>query len=567
MGWGAPAVSAGYVKARSHLSFSALKKLLCATAFAAPAPAMAAGFVLGSGNTAVIEPAIPHPAETPCVVTLFANDVFGANNLTYSYAPPPACPGPWAKVILTAEIGLDKGIQYDRSGLIWLGGVNIWFGTTSEPTPNIAPHWEIQKDVTDDTALFLAPQSGFVQIANYTNSTDTSVITASAQLLFYPATPASPVPTVPDMVIGVGGQGGPANLGTSTSVVSVPLSLPTNVASARLDLFTQSQSNDEFWYTCVPNSLASALESCGGGAFREGEVSIDSTPAGVAPVFPWIYTGGIDPYLWAPLPGVQTLDFKPFPVNLTPFAGVLSNGKAHTLNVSVFGADSYFAVTGALYIYLDHNATTVTGAITQDTLGGTPVPVTRTAANGTVTTIGTSNVRDFTIAGYAVTSAGRVTTTVHETSLFYNDQFFNLTNTLYNQQIRQDTETQVDMKQQTGANTSETVTQYSYPFSFSYIENVAASGNGAVSTTIDQQYHTNTVVSANGLPIAEYDFIDASTPKDTLLFNAQGEITGNRNQASTEVYTTTGTGQGCYTRTLAAAANVLTATSTSTNCK
>jgi hypothetical protein len=551
------------------LSISTLQKLLCAAAIAAPEQALAAGFVLGSGNTAVIEPAIPHPAESPCVVTLFANDVFGANNLTYSYAPPLACPGPWAKVILTAQIGLNKGIQYDRSGLIWLGGVNIWFGTTSEPTPSIAPHWQIQKDVTDDTALFLAPQSGFVQIANYTNPTDTSVITASAQLLFYPASTKNPVPTVPDMVIGVGGQGGPADLNDSTSVVSVPLSLPTNVASARLDLFTQSQSGDEFWYTCVPNSLATPLESCGGGAFREGEISIDSTPAGVAPVFPWIYTGGIDPYLWAPLPGVQTLDFKPFPVNLTPFAGVLSNGQPHTLNVSVFGADSYFAVTGALYIYLDHNATTVTGGLTQDTLGATPNPLTRTATstNGVVTLIDTSNTRDFTISGYAVTSAGRVTTTVHESSLFYNNQVFDLTDTLYDQQIRQDTETLVDVKQQTGASTSETVTQYSYPFTLSYIDAVGASGSSAVTTSIDQQYHTNTVVSANGLPMAEYDFVNAITPKDTLLFNAQNAFIGNRNQASTEIYATTGTGQGCFTRTLAAAADVLTSAATSANCK
>jgi hypothetical protein len=111
-----------------------ITKLLAAAAIGLPAPSLAAGFVLGSGNTAVIEPPISHPAETPCVVTLFANDVFGANNLNYTYAPPSACPGPWAKVILTADIGLNKGIQYDRSGLIWLGGVNIWFGTTP-PSP------------------------------------------------------------------------------------------------------------------------------------------------------------------------------------------------------------------------------------------------------------------------------------------------------------------------------------------------------------------------------------------------------------------------------------------------
>jgi hypothetical protein len=407
-----------------------------------------------------------------------------------------------------------------------------------------------------------------VQITNYTNSTDTSVITASAQLLFYPATATNPVPTVPDIVLGLGGQGGAADLGTSAATVSLPLNLPKNVASARLDLFTQGQSTDEFWYTCVPNSLVSQLDDCGSGAFREGEVSIDSIPAGVAPVFPWVFTGGIDPYLWAPLPGVQTLDFKPFPVTLTPFAGLLSNGAQHTLNVSVYAADSYFAVTGALYVYLDHNATTVTGAVTQNTLAATPKPTTQivTSKTGPIA-INTGNTRDFTITGYALTSAGRITTTVHETSTFYNDQYFDLTDTLYDQQVKQDTETLVDVTQQTPTGTTETATQYSYPFTLSYVEIVGASGSGEVTSKVDQEYHTNTVLSVNGLPTAEYDFVNAITPQDTLLFNASGNITGNARQNSAEVYSTTGTGQGCFTRSLSAAGNILTAATTSTNCK
>jgi hypothetical protein len=542
--------------------------LLAATAFGLPAPALAAGFVLGSGNTAVIEPPIAHPAETPCIVTLFANDVFGANNLNYTYAPPPACPGPWAKVILTANIGLNKGIQYDRSGLIWLGGVNIWFGTTSEPTPNLGPQWSIQKDVTDDTALLLAPQTGFVQITNYTNSTDTSVITASAQLAFYPATPTNPVPTVPDLVFGLGGSGGAANLGTGSSVVSLPVKLPKNVIGARLDLFTQGQSDDEFWYTCVPTSYSSQLYDCGGGAFREGEILLDGTPAGVAPVFPWVFTGGIDPYLWAPLPGVQTLDFKPFPVNLTPFAGLLSDGKEHRLNVSVHGADSYFSVTGALYVYLDAKAKSVTGAVTGNTLVAAPSPTTKIvkSSSGPIE-IDTSNTRDFTITGYTETSAGRVTTTVHETSIFSNDQYFDLTDTLYDQQVTQDTETLVDVTQTSSTGATETATQYSYPFTLSYVQRVGSSGSGYVTSKVQQEYHTNTVVSANGLPTAEYDFVNAITPQDTLLFDASGNITGNSKQSSAEVYSTTGTGQGCFTRTLAAAASVLTAATTSTSCK
>ena len=536
-----------------------------------PAGAWAATPVIGSGNTAVIEPALAHPAETPCVVTLFANAVFGGNSINFDYAPPPACPGPWAKVIFSAKIGLNKGIQYDRTGTVFIGGVNIWFGTTSEPTPSIAPHWQVEKDLTDDTALLLGAQTGSVLIANYTNSADTSVITANAQLLFYPATATSPVPTVPDIVMGLNPAGGTVGLSDSAAQLSLPLNLPTNVASARLDLYDQSQQGDEFWYTCVPDSLSGALDSCGGGAFREGEVAIDGKPAGVAPVYPWIYTGGLDPYLWAPMPGVQTLDFKPFPVVLTPFAGLLSDGAAHTLSVSVFGANNYFSVAGNLYVYLDHGASVVTGALLQDTLHATPNPAT-TVRNGTSganarTVIDTSSARDFTISGYAVTSAGKVTTTVHETTQFTNDQVFLLSDSLYNQQIKQDTETVLDVKEKTGTTTHETVTQYSYPLTVSYVDIVKANGNNVVTTGIDQADHTNSVVYANGLAVGQYDFVNAITPVDTLVLTPSYNIIKNENQSSSEVYSTQGTGLGCYSRTLTAVANLLTGDTTSTSCK
>lgn len=60
--------------------------------------------------------------------------------------------------------------------------------------------------------------------------------------------------------------------------------MPMNVERAYLDVIAQSQANDEFWYTCVPDQDATNLQSCGGTAFRETEVSIDGQPAGVASV-------------------------------------------------------------------------------------------------------------------------------------------------------------------------------------------------------------------------------------------------------------------------------------------
>ena len=341
-------------------------------AIAAGQPAQAA-LKIGSGNVAVIEPPVVVPKELPCEVALVTGAIFGASNATYSYTPPAACPGPWAKVVLSVDVAVQKGIQYDRTGTLWMGGVPLWFGTTAEPNPKLAPSWHFERDVTDYTALFKTPQTGFELIANYTNSTDNSLITSSAVLKFYPATAAYPAPPTADLVLPFSAAGGgTVALNTPTDQLSTTVTLPTNVKSATLSVYLQGQSTDEFWYTCVPSSLAAELESCGSGALREGEITVDGTPAGVAPVFPWIFTGGIDPYLWAPIPGVQTLSFTPFNVPLSPFAGVLSSGSPHTIALSVFGADSYFSVAGALLVTLDPASKTVTGSVLQNSLAASP---------------------------------------------------------------------------------------------------------------------------------------------------------------------------------------------------
>ena len=107
--------------------------------------------------------------------------------------------------------------------------------------------------------------------------------------------------------------------------------MPNNLQSAYLDVYAQGQSGDEFWYTCVPNDVSAELFSCGNTGFRETEITIDGQAAGVAPIFPWIFTGGIDPFLWFPIPGA-TLNFTPYRVNLTPFRGAIEQrAAAHRL--------------------------------------------------------------------------------------------------------------------------------------------------------------------------------------------------------------------------------------------
>ncbi len=257
-------------------------------------------YQIGSGNTVTADPTVTRPSTTPCVVQLFTGaQFFDFNVENFTYAPPSACPGPWAKVILEADINLNAGIQYDRTANFWLGPVNIYFGTTAEPSPNLGPSWHIENDLTDYSSIFYTAQSGQADIGNTLCCGLTSTIYASASLEFYPLPAGQTAPVAADVVLplSAGSSGGTVALGSTSSTLSGTFTMPLNVQNAYLDVYAQSQSDDEFWYACVPNDVAGELESCGNTGFRETEVTIDGQAAGVAPVFPWIFTGGIDPYL------------------------------------------------------------------------------------------------------------------------------------------------------------------------------------------------------------------------------------------------------------------------------
>ena len=528
-----------------------------------------AAFKIGSSNTAVIEPPVAVPNELPCEVPLTTGAVFGASNVDFNYTP--TCPGPWAKVVLSVDVRLTKGIQYDRTGTLWLGGVPLWFGTTSEPTPQEGPSWHFERDLTDYTALFTSPQTGFELIANYTNSQDTSLIVSTAILKFYPANAQYPAPQTPDLVLPLSASGGgTVGLNTGSDALTTTVTLPTNVKNATLQVYTQGQSGDEFWYFCVPNSYTSELESCGGGSFREGEITVDGTPAGVAPVYPWIFTGGIDPYLWFPLPGVQTLSFTPFNVPLSPFAGLLSNGAPHTIGLSVFGANGYFSAAGALLVTLDPTTPNVTGKVVVNDLAAAPkmtvTPHLTTNGNNVTGTLDTVGVHNFTITGEVMTAAGKVTNSVKQTTKFVNDQYFKIISAAEStdeQNLTQTTTTTVD-ETSTAADgtTTEQKRSLVYPLSIKYKFVYNAKEAGHQKTTINQQRQFSSLTLTDGQPAEQSSSAEAINTTDILELGPGFTLIGNKDQASTKTLLTDSTDAPCFDRTLTAANNVLTSVMT-----
>lgn len=530
---------------------------------------------LNMGNTDTADMPVPRPNTTPCTVTLFTNDQFDNYSYQpYSYTPPAACPGPWAKVVFEGDFNVQAGNQFDRTAVIWFGGATLYYGTTSEPQSNLGPNWHVESDVTDLTPLFLSAQTGNVYLGNTVNSTYTSNYFGTATLQFYPASTSNPVPAVPDAVVAFPNNpgGGQATLNTGTDTMSVTTTFPTNVINAYLDVFLQSQSEDEPWYMCVPTDLftnsQNAIGECPNSAFREGEVTIDGQPAGVAPIYPWIYTGGQDPTLWSPIPAVQTLNFKPYRVDLSPFAGVLSNGSAHTIAVSVFNADSYFNATGNLYLYLDHGASTVTGALESDTLAA-PAPVVSDGVTlaavsaptlfggvGGTGIVDTSMNRSFTIDGYVNTSSGKIDTKIAQTLSFDNNQNIVYNGNVYQQNMAMDSTVQSTTTVAAGSSTTTTTSVSDYPMTESYViePDVSPSLAGAalqLPVTITQSYIVQTVTT--GAKISSSSVANSISSTSGFIFDQYFDWIGVAPGASQQTYLYQDSTGTCYGKELQSA--------------
>ncbi len=483
---------------------------------------------VGTQYTVTADPLVPRPSSQPCVVQLFTNfqfAFFSDTDQNFKVTPPADCSGPWQKVVLDIDFSENAGRQFDRTASLYVGNIDLYFGTTPEPLRTATNMWHIERDVTEYSALFTTTQTGTMVLQNCTtdcpapyNTLLTGIFTVSAAFEFYPAQGAAP--RTSDVVLpleqsnGSGGVNLPVLLFSPTDQLTTTFTLPQNIEQAYLDVVAQSQSVDEQWYGCFPNDLSNINEvyGCGNTDFRETEVTIDGQPAGIAPVSPWVYTGFL-PDQWRPIPAVQTLDFVPYRVNLTPFAGVLSDGQPHTIALSVFNNDVYFSTTASLLLYLDSGSAQVSGGVTQNTLTS-PSPVVTENLRGTSTvtgTIGVKSARNFVIAGYVNTSHGKINTSVSQQQDFSSTQTINF-DTVNFSVLNQDTSVNTNLDTVTTVSSngekSSTHETFSFPISVNVVFPVSGSTFGFTVATA-QNYKTSKLVLQHG-KMAEYSWVNNS---------------------------------------------------------
>lgn len=419
------------VRRRSTIAGTAAALLLAISPVAAiAAPATPAPATLAPARAATADPApappvfgpdwddprtaarpIDRPDTESCTVRIVDNEFVNFDVYAAQYAPPAGCAGSWSMVVLDLH-GSVAGRQFDRLGWLRVGGVPIFKTSTPEPSAaGIA--WSVEKDVTEYAELLRDPQVVEMYLGNVVNETYTGVLDVTVDLTFYAADdewPAASTPeTVQPLADATGGDG--ATHGT--------LTVPANTERLLAQVYATGSGGgcEEFWYTAAPaTSPDDYWCKAADGPWREVQVYVDGTLAGIGTPYPHVYTGGwSNPFLWYVLPAPRAFDVEPIEIDLTPFVGTLTDGLAHEVSVVVDGAEGVgWDVPTAFVSWQDEGSERVTGSLTRST-ASTPSVTNTVGTDGDLFTADLAGTHALTTAGYVDTSCGRIATTVQRT--------------------------------------------------------------------------------------------------------------------------------------------------------
>lgn len=347
-------------------------------------------------------PPVERPHTTSCQVTLADAQFRDFTPYRGAYTPPQGCGDRWSKVVLRLD-GKVKGRQYDRLGYLHVGGVEILRTSTPEPSPD-GIEWHVEKDVTRYSDTFRSPQDVEMLIGNVVNDTYTGVIDVHVTLTFYAGHPTR---QTPDRVLTL------ADTPDGTT-----LTTPRNSERIVAEVYATGSGGgcEEFWYLTVADPASYSCKA-DHGPYREVQIKVDGQLAGIAAPFPNVWTGGwSNPFLWYVVPAPGAFDVRPIEYDLTPFAGLLNDGRAHRVEVSVVGVpagQSGWSAPVNVLVWQDAHRAHVTGALTGNR--ATDIANSSTYTPGSENRVNTEAGHRLTVSGYLDTSHGRVTTTVTRT--------------------------------------------------------------------------------------------------------------------------------------------------------
>lgn len=346
---------------------------------------------------------LPTDAITPaCSVSALSysfGNTYGSPPVTVDYIPPPVtCQWTLAVLEFRAEC---KGEQYDRIAGVWIDGVELLRTSTAQPTED-GIFWTVRKDVTRYSSIISQDDHTLsVMLENIVNDEFTGVIHVNVSFLFYsdkdvrvPLSVVSgdsdaqrlnrklisvkthgnvdkieldrvlnllyPYDKPADLIVPISGaldEGFWFRIQNESSVqTNVQISQKTY--KAVLELYVSFHGDDEFWYMNPSDSYVEANHLATGrahGAYREVLVTIDGKLVGSVIPFPVIFTGGINPLCWEPVVSIGAFDLPSYDIDLTPFLGLLSENKSHSIGLQVADGISFWLVDANLHLWLDHS--------------------------------------------------------------------------------------------------------------------------------------------------------------------------------------------------------------------
>lgn len=208
---------------------------------------------------------------------------------------PPSCD--FNRIIWNLTV-TSAGVQYDRLGFVSLGDIEVFRTSTAEPTDTGIIYTYI-KDMSTYLNLFKDDQPLIFDLPNIIDAADGINATYNVTLTaFYYKTDTTDTGFPPaDEIFAIS-----AGLTNATSTWELPaddasrlITLPRNTRRAIVSIAATGQSSEEEWFINLPDqdvddfpgmSLPKYLP------FREVQLFIDGTLAGVVWPFPIIFSGG-----------------------------------------------------------------------------------------------------------------------------------------------------------------------------------------------------------------------------------------------------------------------------------
>ncbi|MFF7547864.1 peptide-N4-asparagine amidase [Streptomyces canus] len=362
------------------------------------APAQSAGLPAEFGtdwhDPLTAAPPVARPSGKSCEVTVAEAQFRDFTPYTGTYTPPEGCGDRWNKVVLRMD-GKVRGRQFDRLGYLHIGGVEIFRTSTPQPSPD-GIQWSVEKDVTRYSDTLRTGHDVEMLIGNVVDDTYTGIIDVKVTLTFYEGRQAP----APDRVL---------TLDDNT------LTTPRNSERILAEVYATGSGGgcEEYWYLTVPPEAPYSCQA-DNGPYREVQIKVDDRLAGIAAPFPTVWTGGwSNPFLWYVVPGPRAFDIKPIEYDLTPFAGILNDGRPHRVEVAVVGVPEGqpgWSTPVNVLVWQDAESAHVNGKLTTHQSGELANSSTHTPRSEH--RVDTEGDHRLTVAGYVDTSHGRVTTTV-----------------------------------------------------------------------------------------------------------------------------------------------------------